>query len=62
MDPDQTTPVCFQGFKYYSGQQKENTFCDYALKGLINVSLVCLRLGFKYYARTQLINSSPNYK
>ena len=30
MDPDQTAP----------------TFCDYALYGLINVSSVCIWLGF----------------
>ena len=36
MDPDQTAP---------SGRQK-HTLCDNALEGLINVSSVCIRLGF----------------
>ena len=25
---------------------KKHTFCDYVLQGLINVSSVCIRLGF----------------
>ena len=42
MDPDQIAP---RGFKYFSGRQK-HTFCDNALSGLINVSSMCIRLGF----------------
>ena len=51
---------------------KKHTFCDYALQGLINVSSVCIRLGFslnmlngRTLARPKkLINSKslPNYK
>ena len=71
MDPDQTAPrgVVRSGsilFVYEASRQK-HTFCDYALKGLINVSSVCIRLGFSRNTCTfawpkQLINSSPNYK
>ena len=42
MDTDQTAPI---GFIYFNGRQK-HTFCDIALKRLINVSSVYIRLGF----------------
>ena len=56
MDPDQTAPT--GGGAVWSGStlfvyeasnilvdDKKHTFCDYALKGLINVSSVYIRLG-----------------
>ena len=50
MDPDQTAPTGITLFVYEISNilvdDKEHTFCDYALKELINVSSVCIRLGF----------------
>ena len=50
MDPDQTAPTGFTLFIYEASNSlvgdKKHTFCAYALKGLINVSSVCIRIGF----------------
>ena len=57
MDPDQTAPIgaVLSGstlFIYDASNSLVDdkkytcTFCEYALKGLINVSSVCIRLGF----------------
>ena len=57
MDSEQTAPTgtfwsgstlfVYEASKTFSGQQKNNnTFCNYALLGLINLSSVCIRLGF----------------
>ena len=49
MDPDQTAPLgphCLSmGLQIFSGRQKTYILRLYAL-GLINVSSVCIRLGF----------------
>ena len=51
MDPDQTVPSSGSTLFVYDASNslvddKKHTFCDYALKGLINVSSVSIRLGF----------------
>ena len=47
VDPDQTGSTLF----IYEASDslvddEKHTFCDYALQGLMNVSSVCIRLGF----------------
>ena len=55
MDPDQTAPTgaVWSGSTLFIYEalnilmvDKKHTFCDYALKGLINVSSLCVQLGF----------------
>ena len=54
MDPDQSAPrgAVWSGFTLFVYESSnilvddKNTFCDCALRGLINVSLVCILLGF----------------
>ena len=52
MDPFQTAFTAIHGphclsmrLQIFSGRQK-HTFGDFALQGLINVSTVCIQLGF----------------
>ena len=55
MDPDQTahTGAVSSGSSQFVfeasnilAEDKKHTFCNYVLYGLINVSSVCIRLGF----------------
>ena len=52
MDPDQTAPIGSGStvFVYEASNilsdNKKHTFCNYVLYVLINVSSVCIRLGF----------------
>ena len=55
MDPDQTSPTgaVWSGFTLFVYEasnilvdNKKPTFCDHALQGLMNMSSVCIRLGF----------------
>ena len=73
VDPAQTAPT---GAVWFGSTlliyEASNSLVDdkniqFALEGLINVSSMCIQLGFSWNARTfvrlkKLINSLPNYK